>query len=150
MKLTEDTLKKIAIEYCREGTPLSKLAKKYGVGKTTLVRYFKGEGSFCLSDELQEQVDKKKRQNWEEGKTTRGNLDHTILSKEQAQSLASIMVEKQLTLRDLLVEGGPSISTLYNSFNETNLGTELYKKVLDTYEKNKQQAVDDLKDKGQK
>lgn len=133
MKITEETIKKIAEEYCRDKTPLSELAKKYGTSKSTLVRYFNGERSIKLPIELQKQVDEVKKENWIEYKSTSGNLGHKSLSEERIKELAEILVEHGLSLEELSKEEGPSKSTLYNLFAQSVLGEELYKRVIDHY-----------------
>ena len=50
------------------------------------------------------------------------------------------MVEKGLTLESLATEDGPSISTIYNSLTEENLGSELHKMVIEQYEANKRSS----------
>lgn len=138
--ITEELLNEIAAKYCKEKTPLSKLAKEYGVSKTTLVRYFKGEGSIKLDPTIQEKVDLVKQTNWIEGKSTSGNLGNTILTDNEVIALANLMVEQGLTLEQLVNEGTPIKSTLYGLFTRERLGDELYQKILNQYEINKKNA----------
>ena len=70
MKITDQILKEIAQTYCTLGTPLSNLAKDYGVSKTTLVRYFKGDMTIKLPPYIQKQVDVRKKQNYDAYKAT--------------------------------------------------------------------------------
>lgn len=140
IKITSDMLHEIADKYCTEHTPLSKLAKEYGVGKTTLVRYFNGEGVVQLDPVTQAKVDIVKRNNWIEGKSTSGNEGHSKLTDEEVVSLANFMVENGLTLEELTSENTPIASRLYQLFTKEKLGEELYNKVLEQYEFNKKNA----------
>lgn len=135
-KITYEILEEIAQKYCEEHIPLSKLAKEYGVSKTTLVRYFNGQGSVKLSSVLQTEVDKVKQSNWIEGKSTSGNLGNTQLTDEEIVALANYMVNNNLSLEQLVSEKTPVKSWLFKLFTEEKLGSELYSKVLLQYEKN--------------
>lgn len=137
MKITQEILTEMASKYCAEHTPLSKLAKEYGTSKTTLVRYFNGEGPITLSTELQAQVDIVKQSNWIEGKSTSGNEGNTKLTQEEIIKLANFMVDNDLTLEQLVSENTPLKSRIYQLFTASTLGEELYNKVLAQYEKNK-------------
>lgn len=140
IKITSDLLREIAEKYCTEHTPLSKLAKEYGVGKTTLVRYFNGGGVVQLDPVTQAKVDIVKKSNWIEGKSTSGNEGHTKLTDEEVISLANFMVDNGLTLEELTSENTPIASRLYQLFTRQRLGDELYNKVLAQYEINKSNA----------
>jgi len=137
IKITSDLLQEIAEKYCTEHTPLSKLAKEYGVGKTTLVRYFNGGGVVQLDPVTQAKVDIVKKSNWIEGKSTSGNEGHTKLTDEEVISLANFMVDNGLTLEELTSENTPIASRLYQLFTKEKLGDDLYNKVLEQYEFNK-------------
>ena len=137
MKITEKELIEMAEKYCKDKTPLSVLAKEYGVSKTTLVRYFNGERSIKLPPLLQKNVDVVKEENWVEYKSTNGNLGHKSLSDEEIKELAEKLTEHGLSLNDLVTEDGPSKSTLYNLFTQSVLGKELYEKVQNQYRQNK-------------
>ena len=137
MKITEKELIEIAEKYCRDKTPLSVLAKEYGVSKTTLVRYFNGERSIKLPPQLQKNVNIVKEENWIEYKATSGNLGHKALEDEEIKELAEKLTEHGLSLNDLVTEDGPSKSTLYNLFTQSVLGKELYEKVKNQYKQNK-------------
>ena len=141
IKITPDMLREIAEKYCEEHTPLSKLAKEYGVGKTTLVRYFHGQGMFTLDEELQARVDVVKQQNWIDGKATYGNLKFT---DEEIITLANFMVDNQLTLAELGNVIGVEGSTLYSLFVKDKLGETLYNKVIMQYQTNKSNAFNKI------
>lgn len=141
-KITSQILEEIARKYCKDKTPLSKLALEYGVSKSTLVRYFNGANKIKLSDDLQQEVDKVKEENWIESKATRGNLGHKSLTDEEIVDLAIKMVESGLVLEDLVTKNGPTKSTIYNLFTQSTLGEELYKKIVSQYEENKSNAFD--------
>ena len=143
IKITEQLLGEIAEKYCTDHTPLSKLAKEYGVSKTTLVRYFNGKGSFKLDPVTQAKVDIVKKDNWIDGKSTNGNLGYTMLTDEEVITLATFMVENELTLEELVSENTPVKSRLFGLFTEEKLGSELYQKVLLQYEKNRHRTFDE-------
>ena len=65
MKITEEILREIAEKYCRDNTPLSRLAKEYGVAKSSLVRYFNGERRIKLDPITQRRVNIVKKENWD-------------------------------------------------------------------------------------
>lgn len=136
-KVTYEMLEEIAEKYCAAHTPLSKLAKEYGVSKTTLVRHFNGKGRVKLEPDLQARVDIVKESNWIEGKSTSGNLGHTKLTDEEVVKLAEFMVDNGLSLEQLVSENTPVKSRLFALFTESTLGTELYNKVLLQYKENK-------------
>ncbi len=134
--MEKDTAEKIALTYINEKVSMAVLANRFGISKATVVRALNDKN---LNPALRGVVEKTKKQRWIEGKSTSGNAGKTILSKEEAQSLAKNMVEKDLTLRDLVKEdgSGPAIGTIYNSFTEENLGSELYQMVVEQYKENK-------------
>lgn len=142
MKITSELLEEIAKKYCKDKTPLSKLALEYGVSKSTLVRYFSGANKIKLPQELQQEVDEVKKENWIESKATRGNLGHKSLTDEEIVDLANKMVESGLVLEDLVDKNGPTKSTIYNLFTQSTLGEELYKKIVSQYAENKSNAFD--------
>ena len=137
MKITEEELNQIALEYIEYKTPIAILAEKYGISKSSLIRYFNGERSIKLSRELQEQVDEVKQSNWIEYKSTSGNEGHKSLTDEEIKELAEKMVQYGLTLDDLVKEDGPVKSTIYNLFTISVLGEELYNKIIEQYRQNK-------------
>lgn len=141
IKITPDMLREVAEKYCTEHTPLSKLAKEYGVGKTTLVRYFNGQGKFMLDEELQARVDVVKQQNWVDGKATCGNLKFT---DEEIITLANFMVDNKLTLAELGSIIGVEGSTIYSLFVKDKLGESLYNKVIMQYQANKSNAFNKI------
>lgn len=121
---------RVAITYLNEDVSMQVLAERFKVSKPTIVRSLKSDKlPLCI----RKAVEETKKNRWIEGKNTSGNLGHTKLSSEQVQRLATRMVEEELTLADLVTEGGPSASTIYNAFNEENLGSELYQKVVNQY-----------------
>lgn len=134
--MEKDTAEKIALTYINEKVSMAVLANRFGVSKATVVRALNDKN---LNPSLRGVVEETKKQRWIEGKSTSGNADKTVLSKEEAQSLAKNMVEKDLTLRDLVREdgSGPVVGTIYNSFTEENLGSELYQMVTEQYKENK-------------
>ena len=150
MKITQDILTEMALKYCAEHTPFSKLAKEYGTSKTTLVRYFNGEGTVVLTPMLQAQVDIVKQTNWIEGKSTSGNKGNTMLTDEEVVKLAQFMVDSNLTLEQLVSENTPVKSRLFALFTEEKLGSELYNKVLAQYEKNKKSTFEEYNKRGNK
>ena len=152
MKITQEILTEIAMKYLAEHTPLSKLAKEYGTSKTTLVRYFNGQGTVTLSPGLQAQVDIVKQQNWIDGKSTSGNAGHKKLTDDEVVRLAEFMVDNDLTLEELVSVNTPVKSRLFALFTEERLGSQLYGKILSQYEANKQGAFDEYNDhkKGKK
>ena len=137
MKITEESLIKIAEEYCKEKTPLSELAKKYGTSKSTLVRYFNGERAIKLPSSLQKNVDKVKDENWIQYKSTSGNLGNKKLNNEKVVELAQKLVEHNLSLEELANSSGLVKSTLYSLFTKSALGDELYEQVVEQYKGNK-------------
>ena len=143
MKMTEELLYELADEYCTNHTPISELAKKSGVSKTTIIRYFSGEGSFKLNSAIQAQVDIVKQSNWIEGKSTSGNLGNTKLTNEEIVKLAEYMVNSGLTLEELTGPDSPVKSTIFGYFTEANLGSELYQKVLRQYGNNKRDSFNE-------
>lgn len=128
----------IANEYLNEDISLRELSSRHGISKTTLIRYFNGEQLIVLPAYLQELVDEKKKQNWIDGKSTSGNLGHTLATKEELQKIAAVAVTNNLTLRELSSMFNISASTLYESFTVENLGIDLYKDLLSLYSENKQ------------
>lgn len=136
MGLTDEQLKKIAIEYINSDWTIGELANSAGISKSTLIRYFSGKAKVKLSPELQASLDAVKVKKWLDGKSTNGNLGHKKYSDEEMISAATIMVEQDLTLRDLGLASNASLATLYDRFNDDTLGESLYKKVVDQYDKN--------------
>lgn len=135
--MTIGQLKVIAHEYLEEDISIKDLAARHGMSKTTLIRYFNGEQLIILPLELQLLIDKKKKQNWIEGKSTSGNLGHKTLTTEQIQRIAKIAIENNLTLRELAKEVNVNYSTIYELFTIENLGIDLYKQILNLYNENK-------------
>lgn len=130
-------LHKIALTYINTDVTMQVLADHYKVSKPTIVRALSGTQTIRLNSTLQKLVDETKKNRWLEAKTTKGNLGHKKISGEQAKILAIQMVEDGLSLKDLVVEDGPSVGTIYSSFTEENLGKELYEKVTEQYAINK-------------
>lgn len=139
--MDKETLHKIAFEYINEEVSMRVLAERYHVSYPTIVRSLSGKQKLHLDEETQQEVDRVKHERWLEGKNTRGNLGHVKISDDEARELATRMVDEGLTLSDLHVKGGPSTSTIFYSFTEGNLGSELYGKVVENYKKNKSDAI---------
>lgn len=139
--MDKELLHKIALEYINEEISMRVLADRYHLTSATVVRYLSGKQKIHLDEKMQQVVNRTKADRWLEGKCTRGNLGHTKISTEKARELATRMVDEGLTLSDLYVEGGPSVSTIYYSFTEDNLGSELYSRVVKNFEKNKSEAT---------
>lgn len=135
--MTIGQLKVIAHEYLEEDISIKDLAARHGMSKTTLIRYFNGEQLIVLPLELQLLIDKKKKQNWIEGKSTSGNLGHKTLTTKQIQRIAKIAIENNLSLRELAKEVNVNYSTIYELFTIENLGIDLYKQILNLYNENK-------------
>lgn len=135
--MTVGELTKIANEYLNETISLRDLSARYGMSKTTLIRYFNRQQLIVLPYDLQMKVDAKKEKNWIDGKSTSGNLGHTIATKEQIQAMAQMAVENNLSLRDLANLVNINYGTLYSFFTIENLGIDLYQQVLSLYSENK-------------
>lgn len=135
--MTTMELTVIANEYLNEDISLRELSSRHGISKTTLIRYFNREQLIVLPPNLQYQVDLKKKQNWIDGKSTSGNLGHTIATKEQLQEMAKIAINNNLSLNELSKIVNINPSTLYNSFTLENLGIDLYQQLLLLYSENK-------------
>lgn len=135
--MTIGELTVIANEYLNEDISIRELAFRHGLSKTTLIRYFNGQQLIILPMVLQKQVDEKKKQNWIEGKSTSGNLGHTLLTKEELQNMARVAIDNSLSLRELSSMFDIGSSTLYESFTIENLGIDLYKELLSLYSENK-------------
>lgn len=135
--MTIGELKQIAKEYLSETISIKNLASRHGMSKTTLIRYFNGEQLIVLPVDLQREVNKKKQKNWIDGKSTSGNLGHTILSKEEIKNIASIAVNNNLSLRELSDIVNVNYSTLYQLFTIENLGIDLYQDLMALYSENK-------------
>ena len=135
--MTIGELTTIANEYLNEDISIRELASRHGLSKTTLIRYFNGQQLIVLPSYLQEKVDDKKKQNWKEGKSTSGNLGHTLLTKEELQKMARLAVDNNLSLRELSKTTNINYSTLYESFTIENLGIDLYQELLSLYSENK-------------
>ena len=140
MAIDNETLHAIAITYISEEVSMRVLAERFQVSKPTIVRALSGQSAVKLDEKTQKLVDETKQSRWVDGKRTYGNLGHKKISREEAKALATEMVEKGLTLEALATEDGPSISTIYNSLTEENLGSELHKMVIEQYEANKRSS----------
>lgn len=135
--MTVGELIKIANEYLEETISLRELSNRHGISKTTLIRYFNRQQLIVLPYDLQMKVDAKKEKNWIDGKSTSGNLGHTIATKEQIQAMARMAVDNNLSLRDLANIVNINYGTLYSFFTIENLGIDLYQQVLSLYSENK-------------
>ncbi len=135
--MTLGELTVIANEYLNEDISMRELSARHGISKTTLIRYFNREQLLVLPTHLQKQVDIKKKQNWIDGKSTSGNLGHTIATKEQLQNMARMAISNNLSLNELSRIVNINPSTLYESFTLENLGIDLYKELLSLYSENK-------------
>lgn len=140
MAIDNETLHAIAITYINEEISMKVLAERFQVSKPTIVRALNGQSSAKLDEKMQKLVDETKQIRWTESKRTYGNLGHKKISSDEAKDLATQMVEEGLTLEALATDNGPSVSTIYNSFTEENLGTELHQLVTEQYEANKRNA----------
>lgn len=140
MAIDNEKLHAIAITYINEEISMKVLAERFHVSKPTIVRALNGQSAAKLDEKTQKQVDETKQIRWIESKKTYGNLGHKKKSSDEAKVLAMQMVEEGLSLEALATEEGPSISTIYNSFTEENLGSELFQSVTEQYETNKRNA----------
>ena len=136
--MTEEELIQIARYYVDTKTPISKLAKKFGVSKSSIVEHFNRNRQVQLPFKLQKEVDAVKKQNWIDGKSTSGNLGNKKLTDDQIIMLAKLYSMGSFTLLELAKPFNISPATLYNNFTEEILGTDLYKSVKDKYEENKE------------
>lgn len=137
MKITEEILREIAEKYCRDNTPLSRLAIEYGVAKSSLVRYFNGERRIKLDPITQRRVNIVKKENWDKYKATSGNLNHRTLEDEYVVLLANRLIDNNLSLQELSDQECIPKSTLFSLFTESILGEELYIQIIQQYSKNK-------------
>lgn len=140
MAIDNETLHAIAITYINEEISMKVLAERFQVSKPTIVRALSGQTAAKLDEKTQKLVDETKQSRWIESKRTYGNLGHKKISSDEAKDLATQMVEEGLTLEALAKDNGPSASTIYNSFTEENLGSELHQLVTEQYETNKRNA----------
>lgn len=129
-KMNKEFSARVAITYINEDVSMQVLADRFKVSKATIVRSLKSDK---LPLRIRKAVEITKKNRWLEGKHTSGNSGNRIISQDMAKALATRMVEEDLSLADLVTEEGPSVGTMYNAFNEENLGSELYKKVTDQY-----------------
>lgn len=133
-EMTLKRLKDIAEEYLNGKISLKSLAANNDLSKTTLVRYLNGSKIVKLPSDIQDEVNAMKEKRWMESKSTSGNKGKFSLSNEEIISLAKKYVEgEELDLRDVAAFNGVTAATIYNLFNEENLGEELYLKVLEKY-----------------
>ena len=136
-EMTIAILKNIAQEYLKGDISLANLAAKYNLSKTTLIRYLNEEKEIKLPKDIQDKVNLMKAKRWKESKSTNGNKGKFSLTKDEIIDLAKkYIMGKELDLRDIAAFNGVAPATIYNLFNEENLGEELYLKVLEKYELN--------------
>lgn len=138
---------KIAKVYVENDVSISELAKQNNMGKSTLVGYLCGNKKIKLPDELQIAVNKKKNFNWINSKATSGNKGHFSFSKEQIISIAQLTVNEKLTLEEISKYYDVVPATIYNLFNEENLGIELYSEIQKLYAENKVNAANKARNK---
>ena len=131
-------LKQIAIEYLENDISINDLAKKHGMSKTTLIRYFNGERkTLRLNKNLQILIDEERKKRFLSSKYTYGNKGYFSLTKDEIISLANYYVENDdINLEELALFKDVSKGTIYNNFTLENLGEELYNAVLEKYELN--------------
>lgn len=135
--MTIAILKNIAQEYLKGDISLANLAAKYNLSKTTLIRYLNEEKEIKLPKDIQDKVNLMKAKRWKESKSTNGNKGKFSLTKDEIIDLAKkYIMGEELDLRDIAAFNGVAPATIYNLFNEENLGEELYLKVLEKYELN--------------
>ena len=150
MKIDEELLKQIALEYLQNDISIKDLAAKYGMSKPSLVQYFKGNRTIKLPQHLQEQIDDVKAKRFIDSKSTYGNQDKTILTKEQIVNCANTYVYGNYTFEEIvksLSDQGINITvgTLSNYFTIDNLGEELYSLVRNKVAENKAHATDGIR-----
>ena len=136
--MEHEKLKQIAIEYLENDISINDLAKKHGMSKTTLIRYFNGERkTLRLNKNLQILIDEERKKRFLSSKSTYGNKDYFSLTKDEIISLANYYVENDdINLEELALFKDFSKGTIYNNFTLENLGEELYNAVLEKYELN--------------
>ena len=140
--MTEEKLIEIAEYYIENKVSINELAQKFKFSKATIVRYFNKEKLIRLPFYLQVEVDKLKRQNWIDGKSTSGNMGNKKFNDKQLVYLAQIYSTGDYTLRELATPFEVSPATLYNNFTQEVLGEKLYLKVKEIYEKNRENKID--------
>ena len=150
MKIDEQLLKKMALEYLEGNISINDLAHNNHISKSSLIQYFNGKRIIKLPRYLQEQIDQMKQKKFIESKSTYGNQDKTILTKELIIRCAHIYISGDYTFEEIvrsLKEKGinVSIGTLSNYFTLDNLGEELYKQVREKIDYNKEHATDGIK-----
>ena len=136
--MEHEKLKQIAIEYLENDISINDLAKKHGMSKTTLIRYFNGERkTLRLNKDLQILIDEERKKRFLSSKSTYGNKGYLSLTKDEIISLANYYVENDdINLEELALFKDVSKETIYNNFTLENLGEELYNAVLKKYELN--------------
>lgn len=145
--MTYSNLINIAETYIKDNISIADLAKQNNMGKSTLVEYLCGKKKIKLPEWLQNEVNQKKNYNWINSKATYGNKGHLSFSKEQINFIAKLAVDQELTLAEISAYYGVAPATIYNLFNEENLGTELYSRVKDLYTNNKVNAIEKARNK---
>lgn len=136
--MTHEELQKIAIEYLNNNISINDLALKYGISKTTLIRYFNGDvKTIRLNKDLQLLINEERKKRFLSSKSTCGNKGCFILKKDEIVSLALYYVQNDdINLDTLANLKKVSKGTIYNNFTLENLGEELYNAVLEKYELN--------------
>lgn len=150
MKIDEKLLKQIALEYLQGNISINDLGAKYGISKSSLIQYFKGNRTVKLPKYLQNQIDDMKAKRFIDSKSTYGNQDKTVMTKEQIINCANTYVYGNCTFEEIvksLNSQGISITigTLSNYFTINNLGEELYTLVRNKISEHKIHATDGIR-----